>query len=60
MIEIIFFSNNNNKIFEISNFFDEKSFKILNLNNFENDTPFEVYLYSATGNLLSIYSSIHF
>jgi len=35
VIEIIFFSNNNNKIFEISNFFDEKSFKILNLNNFE-------------------------
>jgi len=35
VIEIIFFSYNNNKIFEISNFLDEKSFKILNLNNFE-------------------------
>ena len=35
MKEIIFFSNNKNKINEISNYFNEKSLKILNLNNFE-------------------------
>lgn len=35
MKEIIFFSNNKNKILEIDNFFLEKYFKILNLNNFE-------------------------
>ena len=35
MKEIIFFSNNKNKINEISNYFIEKSLKILNLNNFE-------------------------
>ena len=35
MKEIIFFSNNKNKIIEISNFFVEKSLKILNLNNFK-------------------------
>ena len=35
MKEIIFFSNNKNKIIEISNFFVEKPLKILNLNNFK-------------------------
>lgn len=35
MKEIIFFSNNKNKIIEISNFFVEKSLKILDLNNFD-------------------------
>ena len=35
MKEIIFFSNNKNKIIEISNFFVEKSIKILELNSFK-------------------------
>ena len=35
MKEIIFFSNNKNKINEISNFFTAKSLKILNLNSFK-------------------------
>ena len=35
MKEIIFFSNNKNKIIEISNFFVEKSIRILDLNNFK-------------------------
>ena len=35
MKEVVFFSNNKNKIIEISNFFNEKSLKILNLNNFK-------------------------
>ena len=35
MKEIIFFSNNKNKIIEISNFFVKKSLKILDLNSFK-------------------------
>ena len=35
MKEVIFFSNNKNKISEISNFFNAKSLRILNLDNYE-------------------------
>ena len=35
MKEIIFFSNNENKILEISNFFNKRSLNILNLNNYK-------------------------
>ena len=35
MKEVVFFSNNKNKISEVSNFFNGKSLKILNLNNYE-------------------------
>ena len=43
MKKIVFFSNNKNKIIEISNIFFEKSLTILNLNNFKKiDSPNEV------------------
>ena len=33
--EVLFFSNNNKKIIEISNLFSNDSIKVLNLNNFD-------------------------